>query len=474
MQTESKNVKFAVIADPHYYSEKLGITGRAYELRNESDQKLLAESGAVLRAALEELTESDVSFIIIAGDVSNDGEAVSHEEFREILRSYGSKKPFYLITATHDWCCDGNPRRYDGDNVFNDVPVLKPEELRDYYSEFGPDSAISEFLTDEGATSYCLRPAEGITFLCLNDDRNGEGGSGYAENHLEWIRSECKKAQERGDTVYATEHHHLLLTPLDRLISGSGSVRYKEEMTGKLADAGIKIIFTGHSHMQHITKLTSPNGNSIYEINVAAISGYPSPIAYCTAYSNALDIDVSHLKGFTYKGEHYTAEYIKNHALNLFVKVVNAAVDNRPDEFVALVAAIGMSKENALKKWKLARFGLKKLNKATVRSTARLINTFTFGRGINSRAAKGCGDVRVLDIVLDLFLSILDGGINKHTEDEPYYTVVKDAVSLPLRAVNALHIKNNGLKRTLTYLANTGVQALRGGDIDANHAHLTY
>ena len=47
--------KLAFIADIHYYSPKLGITGRAYELRSGSDQKCLAESGAIVDAAFDRL-----------------------------------------------------------------------------------------------------------------------------------------------------------------------------------------------------------------------------------------------------------------------------------------------------------------------------------------------------------------------------------------------------------------------------------
>ena len=35
----NNQVKFAIIADPHYYSEKLGNSGIAYTLRANSDQK---------------------------------------------------------------------------------------------------------------------------------------------------------------------------------------------------------------------------------------------------------------------------------------------------------------------------------------------------------------------------------------------------------------------------------------------------
>ena len=79
------SVKFAVIADPHYFSEKLGCEGKAYERRAGSDQKMLAPSRGCVLAAFEHIKKSDAQFLMIAGDLSNDGELCSHEEMRELL-----------------------------------------------------------------------------------------------------------------------------------------------------------------------------------------------------------------------------------------------------------------------------------------------------------------------------------------------------------------------------------------------------
>ena len=51
--------KFTFLADLHYYSKTLGTSGRAYELRSGSDQKCLAESGAIIDAAFDHLAQSD-------------------------------------------------------------------------------------------------------------------------------------------------------------------------------------------------------------------------------------------------------------------------------------------------------------------------------------------------------------------------------------------------------------------------------
>ena len=83
-----KITTFAVIADPHYYSEKLGVSGEAYERRAGSDQKMLAPSRGAIIAALEAVKNSNAEFLLIAGDLSNDGELCSHEEMRELLYEF--------------------------------------------------------------------------------------------------------------------------------------------------------------------------------------------------------------------------------------------------------------------------------------------------------------------------------------------------------------------------------------------------
>lgn len=470
---ENKQINFIVVADLHHYSPTLGITGNAYTMRSESDQKMLAKTGALIRAAFDEMTAADIDFILIVGDVTNNGETVSHEEFRELMYEYQQKKPIYIITSTHDWCSDNNPRRYDGDNVYNDVPSLKMEELTEYYKDFGLTDALSVYKTSAGNASYVVRPCEGLTVFCLNDDFNEEGGSGFSDEHIEWIKTECDKAKKRNDNIIGANHHPYLLTEFDKLINNSKTVKYKNELAVKVAKAGIPIAFVGHTHMQHIIKLEA-DGSEFYEINVAALSGYPAAMVYCTVAENQLKIDVKHLQKFTYDGKEYTNEYLKNHATNLFTKVVKAAANNNLDEFIALVAAIGMGKKKAAKLWRFLRLPIKKLDTATVKGTARLINAFTFGKAIDKKAAKEIGNERVLDVALQVFLNILDGGIEKANEDDAKYKVVSDAVSLPYRIVKTFRIKNSTLINTLNKIQNVVKPIMTGGEINSNSAVINF
>lgn len=466
--------KFAVIADPHYYSEKLGCTGKAYERREDSDQKMLVKSKGTVLSALEDIKNSDAEFLLIAGDLSNDGERCSHEEMREILYEFQKHIPVYVITATHDWCCDGNPRRFDGDNVYNDVDTIPPEELHEFYRDFGLNEALSEFHTHQDKVSYVVRPCEGVTVFCLDDDQNGEGGSGYSDEHFKWITEQTEEAKKRGDIVFGMQHHHLHLTEFDRVINGKGSVEYREKLCKKFADIGFPVMFTGHSHMQHIRRIDSENENPFYEINVGSISGYPAPIAYCEASKDGIDIKTEHLKSFTYNGVEYSNDYLKEHATAMFTKVIDAATSNEKEKFSALVACLGISEEKANKLWKFVKPLLKWLDKLTVKKAARIMNFISFGKAIDKKASKEIGSLKVKDIIFSTFHSILDGSLEKHEEGSAYYIVFTQALAFPLRLIKKLHIKNSGLIRTLTHLKNAAHELMTGGPLDNNNYFISF
>ena len=470
----NKSTKFAVIADPHYFSEKLGCEGKAYERRAGSDQKMLAPSRGCVLSALEHVKNSGAQFLMIAGDLSNDGELCSHEEMRELLYEFKKTMPVYVITATHDWCCDGNPRRYVGDEILHDVETIPPEKLHEFYKDFGPVEALSEFHTHQDKVSFVVRPAEGVTVFCLDDDQNGEGGSGYSDEHFNWIAEQVNEAKKRGDVVFGMQHHHLHLTEFDRVINGKGSVDYRERLCNKFADIGFPLMFTGHSHMQHIRRLTSENGNDFYEVNVASISGYPAPIAYCTVDSKGVDIKTEHLESFTYNGQVYTNDYLKDHATRLFTEVIDAAASNEKIKFAALMESLGMSHEKSFKVWRLARPILKWLDKLTVKKAARLMNLISFGKAIDKKAAKEIGDYKVKNIIFETFHSILDGSLTTHEEGSAYYTVVTQALALPLRIVKKLRIKNGGLIRTLTHLKDAAPELMTGGPLNNNDYYIEF
>lgn len=417
-----KETKLAFIADTHHFSKTLADGGRQYQLRSGSDQKCLMETGDIIDAAFEMLKNSDCDAVLIAGDVSDDGERVSHEEFREKVRELQKSKPVYLITATHDWCSDDKPRRYIGNAVLWDVPVLDHTELRDFYYEFGPKQALSEFRTHLGVCSFTVDIGPDVRLLALNDDQSGMGGAGFSEEHFQWIEAQMAKAKEDGKLVIGMQHHPII-AHIHPMLTGGSCVKDREMVASRLADAGLRYMFEGHTHMQAIDSFTSPNGNTITSVNVGSLVGYPAPIFYVTVKDDGLHIEEERVQKFNFEGKEIDAQpYLAKHATDLLDRLVEGALISK-DEFADRLSAMGL-KGNDFKNLYFIVYPFAKLYfSANVGTLARVMRCVGLGRFLDPAAVAQYRNKPFRDFVHETWLSILDGR-GKGVGDEAYQKLV--------------------------------------------------
>ncbi|MCM1114071.1 MAG: metallophosphoesterase [Clostridium sp.] len=432
------------MADTHHYSKTLGTDGRQYELRSGSDQKCLAETDEIIDAAFEEIGNSDTNYVLIAGDVTNDGEMVSHLEFREKLYKLKEKKPVYLITATHDWCCDQNPRRYDGDKVYHDVPIMTSKELPEFYKDFGPNDAISIYTTFIGTCSYVVQLNEKVRLLALNDDKNENYHAGFTEAHFLWIEEQLKKAKDDGCLMIGMEHH--LLTPhISPLITGGGTcVADREYVASRLADAGLRYMFVGHSHIQNTTSFKSVAGNTITEINVGSLVGYPAPMVNVTVNEDmTLSYEVKRLKEFKINNNTVDAqEYLKEHALALIHRIIEAPSRS---EFCDRLTALQLNGEKFKKFYKIIKPLLERLRTGTVMDLYSKLKKLGLSGTMDENIVKKFADKKIMDFADQIMLSAFDGSVTKYKRTDDYYKLVMSVITIPSR----LFKKNNDCKKLI-------------------------
>lgn len=454
---EGERMKITFIADTHHYSKTLGTSGEAYELRSGSDQKCLAETGEIIDAAFEKIGKSDTDAVFILGDVTNDGEKVSHLEFREKLYSLKEKKPVYIITATHDWCCDENPRRFEGKNTYSDVPVMKSDELPEFYRDFGPAQAVDKFITKIGTICYTVELSDKVRVLCLNDDKNEEGHAGFTQDCWVWIEKQISDAERDGCLLIGIEHH-LLMPHASPLISGgSVCVANREEVASRFADAGLRYMLVGHSHIQATDKFVSPSGNSITEINVGSLCGYPAPIVSVSVNEDkTLSYKVEHLEEFTLNGKTVDAqEFLKKHACDLVNRILEC---RNAEDFAKRLKALQVNIKGAEALFVLIRPIIKKLDTALVWDAYKLLKALGFAKNVSKADAQMYHYKPLKEMINEVLLNLLDGQQKTYSRDSAYYRLVMAAVSAPSEI-----LKNN---KDCLELIKLGDYVLTGGDIN--------
>ena len=77
--SNAASTQFAVFSDPHLYDPALGVTSPEFQAYLAQDRKLLAESSEILTSVMDDLKSKPLDFVMIAGDLTKDGERVNHE-----------------------------------------------------------------------------------------------------------------------------------------------------------------------------------------------------------------------------------------------------------------------------------------------------------------------------------------------------------------------------------------------------------
>ncbi len=276
-------LKFMVFSDLHFMHPALLIKdGKAFEEYNAEECKLLIESGALLKAAIERIKVYHPAFVIVCGDMSKDGEIICHEYvagiFAKLEKETGAK--ILVIPGNHD-INNPNSFYYDGD-ITHPAESATEAQFARIYAGCGYNEAVER---REASLDYMAYPAEGIAFIGVNsNERNTadelEVQGGLSKEQVEWITEMAGKAHAEGRYVIMSMHHNLVdFYDNAQLIRGSdiANARYDYDNTSLINDlssAGIDIVFSGHSHMQSITSATC-DLHTIYSVVTSSLVNLP-------------------------------------------------------------------------------------------------------------------------------------------------------------------------------------------------------
>jgi len=320
--------KFWLFADPHLYVRE-PMPGAPPP----GGQKTLLESGPILDAALEEfLAEPDCGVLLLAGDLTCDGHVAEHRALLPKLRRVQAMgKRVVLITATHDY-----GSHHPGDKNESGVPLLERQEgaafrheLRELYDEFGFRDAIARYEAD-GGMSYVAQLTPGCRLLCLNDDGDGRAFCGYSEGQMAWILEQIARAKAEGDVLFAMTHHPSLPpSPVYPMISSRDMLGGWESCTRRLADAGLRCMFSGHSHMHNIAKITTPQGNPYWDINTASLAGYPGVFRTIEVEGRRMRVATRQVRDFAWdRGGLGVQEYLADYFDSLLRTLIESAAND--------------------------------------------------------------------------------------------------------------------------------------------------
>lgn len=433
-------LSFTVITDVHYYSKELGIDTKSYNKINAASQILIKNSAEVIEAAFAQIAKSPDEILLICGDTTRDGDYQSHTEFIRMLRALKKcGKRIYAITSTHDFKDDGITYQYTSD-IKEEIPAAKREELFEMYYEFGPENAVSVY---PQGLSYVADLDEETRLFALNSDKDGSGRSGFSPEHREWIKEQARIAHSLGKRMIAMTHHPILSPSSFYTIIGKNNIiNQNEEVADMLADLGIHLVFSGHTHIHDISYRFSEKENVIYDVSTSALIGYPGYMRRVMLVGDEAYIKSKHITE-PVRGE-LTGHDLQEAMTDQFFGMVRRMIESAAGDihiFADCANAISIPKKAVYKFGWLIKPLVKLLNNLTIGKVAK---TTKAEHGLKYEEYADIADERVVDFIIDL-ATHLYAGDSPYAPDTPYYKITVSVAKIIDSFLSAAHIPFNKL-----------------------------
>lgn len=289
-----QSLKIAVISDTHYLSSKLTQQGVALNEYETTTGRNINDLHLVLDQVIAKLKTYQPDLLLIPGDITNHGERDSHIDFVEVLKPLADNGTrIFVIPGNHDVNIP-NSKMYVG-NIPATTSNVLAEEFTQIYAPYGYATPLKR---DTSSLSYLAEINDSIWLLAIDSNRHPEyktssiSAGRILPETLQWSLEILREAKKKDILVIGMMHHGLVEhRPYQSVFLPDYLIDNWKSNAQLLADNGLKIIFTGHFHSNDVTLLTSPSGNTIYDIETGSLAGYPFPFRLMTLSDNVLKIE---------------------------------------------------------------------------------------------------------------------------------------------------------------------------------------
>lgn len=268
-------LKFFIFSDPHYLDSSLGTETELLKKEELTGIKMIKEGQKIFEKTVEIILNEDADIILLPGDLSKDGEKISHEIVSKYLTEIEKRgKRVFVIPGNHD-INNSESFKYSDKNGKTRVPNTSPEDFIAIYKDFGYNEALYK---DPESLSY-IAALNGNTWLfALAPLKSNKINGEFTSQSINWLKSKLTEAKNKNIRTFAMIHHAVLeLHPYLSKIRKDSIIDQREKIVSLLMDYDIKIIFTGHIHANDI-EVYKKDKNFIF--NIATGSAIVWPCSY--------------------------------------------------------------------------------------------------------------------------------------------------------------------------------------------------
>ncbi len=432
---------FYHVTDVHYYSKK-NFACDYRKLPQPSTQICIMVSDESFKKALEIVREDkDTDTVIITGDLTNHGESYSHYEVRDLLAEFTENggNP-YVFSDSHDY-----PEFYiySIDENGKKIPAvhLPREEVVQMYNPFGRDKGFDTYDGDD--TTYIAEILPGLYYIAMGYDFADDGSPMFSDELMAWVKKQTDAVKVKGGVVVCGTHRPIVTPSPAYAVVGKGNTFIDGEKRAKeLADMGVRLFFSGHTHIQCMREITSDNGNKLYSVQTSSLAGFPPKMRKITidtekgtACIKTIDMDLPELNlemSFT--------EYARKGFLGI-IESIPYNMEHDVEAFANTEGGITLPKDLILKHPKIVMFLGRKLNNLSYGTVAKFSKKY---HGMSENEYASVKDKRFVNLFLEIVANLYRGNAS-FSPDTVEYKMMMGCVKKIEKLASVLHIDIKGL-----------------------------
>ena len=289
------SMNFAVLSDLHYYPESLTSDCKEWNDYYMVNTKMFAESEAMIRTSIETaMTRNpDLEYILVSGDLTKDGEYEAHTALAAILEEYEEKYDidFIVINGNHD--INQKKASTFANGKQESTRSLQADEFARVYKNLGYDLAFTRYADDNakianglsyavdlkdnnGNDSYRLIVIDSCKYTFTPAEADGQTAGAVTPELMQWVKGLADDATKNGKTPMVMIHHGLSAhMETEPAIMFAFPLDDYMDVAEQFASWGIHYAFTGHLHTDDISSVINDDGDILYDIETASVTGYP-------------------------------------------------------------------------------------------------------------------------------------------------------------------------------------------------------
>lgn len=324
----AKDISIFVANDLHVMGPGLLVNeGSAWDNYINSSHKLEDYSVGLFQNMIDSILLQKPDIVMIPGDISKDGEKLSHEYItQELSRLTDAGIKVFVVPGNHDIGNIENAQYFDGDKHYK-AENITAEEFAEMYASFGYEGSVR----DENSLSYVSEPVDGLVIIGIDSHSRKIG-----KKTLDWICEQASNAREEDKQVIAMMHHPIMEHFNGQTeMKSDAIIKDDENIRSRFMEAGIHTVFTGHFHTTDVAMAYNENHtDSIFDITTGSKISYPMHHRWVTLSENLSRMEINTFVTDSIEGHPEIVDVAKQR----IEKNINAKLESKGVSFLSSVA----------------------------------------------------------------------------------------------------------------------------------------